>query len=225
MTIPVRSRAAKIKVIIVDDHEVVRLGLRTALEAEPDMEIVGETGGPEEAMDLTVARRPDVVLLDVKLREEGYDGPDVCRSILARAPGTVVIMLSNYLQDATVFRSLVAGAKGFVVKDVELAELKRMIRAAHRGASILDPKITERVIARATQPEARQPANIQAEAFREVDLAIIRHLSRGLTNKEIAALIRVSTSTVKDHLVRISSILGVHARAAIVGEALKRGLI
>jgi two-component system response regulator DevR len=215
----------KIRVAIVDDHEVVRLGLRTALASEADMEIVGETGVPEQAIELVVEQRPDVVLLDVKLREEGYDGPEVCRSILARAPRTVVIMLTNYPHDATVFRSLVAGAKGYVVKDVELTELKRMIRAAYRGASILDPKITERVIARATQPDARHPAGVQAEALSETDLTIIRHLSRGLTNKEIGVLIHLSTSTVKDHLVRISSVLGVHSRAAIVGEALRRGLI
>lgn len=215
---------AKIKVMIVDDHEVVRLGLRTALHSESDMEVVGETGVPEDAVDLAVEKQPDIVLLDVKLRDEGYDGPDVCRNILARAPRTVVIMLTNYPQDATVFRSLVAGAKGYVVKDVELAELKRMIRAAYRGASILDPKITDRVIARATQPEPR-PTGIQAETLSQTDLAIIRHLSRGLTNKEIASLLHISTSSVKDHLLRISTVLGVHSRAAIVGEALRRGLV
>jgi DNA-binding NarL/FixJ family response regulator len=216
---------AKIKLVIVDDHEVVRLGLRTALEAESDMEIVGETGVAEEAIRIALERQPDIVLLDLKLSEEGYDGPDVCRKILARAPNIAVIMLSNYVQDAMVFRSLVAGAKGYVVKDVELSELKKMIRVAYRGASVLDPKITDRVIARATQPESRQSADAHAETLSGTDLAIIGHLSRGLSNKEIASLVHLSTSSVKDHLVRISTVLGVHSRAAIVGEASRRGLI
>jgi DNA-binding NarL/FixJ family response regulator len=218
----------KIRIAIVDDFEVVRVGLRTALEAEPDMEVIGEAGTVEDAVRLGAELRPDVLLLDLKLRQEGYDGPEVCRNVLAASPKTAVIVLTNYLQDVMVFRSLVAGAKGYVIKDVELSELKKMIRSAFRGVSVLDPKITDQVISRATAKSGRRqagPTGDGPEALSDTDLAIIDHLSRGLSNKEIGALVHLSTSTVKDHLERISAALGVHTRAAIVGEALRRGLI
>jgi DNA-binding NarL/FixJ family response regulator len=215
----------KITIAIVDDFEVVRVGLRTALEAEPDMEVIGEAGTVEDAVRLGTEAKPDVMLLDLKLRSEGYDGPEVCRQVLAGSPKTAVIVLTNYLQDVMVFRSLVAGAKGYVIKDVELNELKKMIRSAFRGVSVLDPKITEQVISRATARSGRRPAGDGTDALSDRDLAIIDHLSRGLSNKEIGALVHLSTSTVKDHLERISGARGVHSRAAIVGEALRRGLI
>src|SRR5262245_3843156 len=115
----------KIRIVIVDDFEIIRLGLRTALEAEVDMEVVGDAGTIDEAISLARELHPDVMLLDLKLRAETYDGPEVCRKVLGVSPRTAVIVLTNYLQDALVFRSLVAGAKGYVIKNVELTELKK----------------------------------------------------------------------------------------------------
>jgi two-component system, NarL family, response regulator DevR len=217
----------KIRIGIVDDFEVIRLGLRVSLEAEPDMTVVGDAGTIEDAVRLGAELRPDILLLDLKLRQEGYDGPEVCRRVLAASPKTAVIVLTNYLQDAMVFRSLVAGAKGYVIKDVELVELKKMIRTVYRGVSVLDPKITDQVISRAAgrvSPTTSHSPH-SPEKISDVDLVIIGHLSRGLSNKEIAPLVHLSPSTVKDHLERISEMLGVHSRAAIVGEAFRRGFI
>ena len=218
---------AKIRIGIVDDFEVIRLGLRVALEAESDMAVVGDAGTIDEAVRLGTELRPDILLLDLKLRQEGYDGPEVCRKVLAASPKTAVIVLTNYLQDVMVFRSLVAGAKGYVIKDVQLDELKRMIRTVYRGVSVLDPKITDQVISRAAGRTASPMAGLhhRPETLSETDLVIIGHLSRGLSNKDIAPLVHLSPSTVKDHLERISGLLGVHSRAAIVGEAFRRGLI
>lgn len=217
---------AKIRIIIVDDHEVVRHGLRLSLAAEPDMVILGEARTGEEAVRLALARRPDVLLLDMKL--EDVDGPEVCRRVLAKLPKTSVVMLTSYRHDAMVLRSLMAGAKGYVVKDVELAELKRMIRAVYRGHAVLDPSVAPHVIAAATYKGAGPlpDAGLQQVAgFSDTDVAIIRHLARGHTNKEIGAMVHLSPHTVKDHIEKISVAFEVRSRTEIVAAAMRAGLI
>jgi two-component system response regulator DevR len=153
----------------------------------------------------------------------------VCRGLLEVAPRTAVIMLTNYLQDGFVLRSLIAGAKGYVIKDVELSELKKMIRSVHRGASVLDPKVTSQVISTATGSgeghAARFSGSRNVTVLSETDLTIVRHLSKGLTNKQIAEHVHLSPHTVKDHLERIRTVLDVGSRTEIVAEALRRGLV
>lgn len=121
----------KIRIVVIDDQEIVRSGLRLSLEVEPDMLVVGEASTRAEAIDVAKKCKPDVVLLDVRFG--GNCGPEVCRLVLGAVPQTAVIMLTDYAQDDLAFRSLVAGAEGCFVKDVELDPLKRMIRIAHRG--------------------------------------------------------------------------------------------
>jgi DNA-binding NarL/FixJ family response regulator len=216
---------ARIRILIVDDHHVVRHGLRQLLEREPDMEVVGEAGSGTEAVRVATEQQPDVVLLDVKL--DDLDGPEVCRRIGSAAPGTAVVMLTSYLQDAVILRSLAAGAKGYLIKDVELHEVKRTIRAVHRGHSVLDPKVASRVIAKAMAPggKATNGKAVSQVALSETDLAILRHLAKGLTNKEIGAQVHLSAYTIKDHLEKIGTALAVRSRTEIVAEALRAGLI
>ena len=220
---------AKIRIVVVDDHEVVRHGLRLSLELEPDMAVIGEARTGEDALRIVVDEKPDVVLLDVRL--EGADGPEVCRQILAVAPRTAVVMLTNYLEDGFVLRSLMAGAKGYVIKDVQLSELKKMIRSVYQGGSVLDPKVTAQVISTVTasgeMPAARGTGRrpVTVTALSDTDLAILRHLASGMTDKQIAGRVHLSPHTVKDHLEKIRALLDVGSRTEIVATALRRGLV
>lgn len=220
---------AKIRIVVVDDHEVVRHGLRLSLELEPDMAVIGEARTGEDALRIVVDEKPDVVLLDVRL--EGADGPEVCRQILAVVPRTAVVMLTNYLEDGFVLRSLMAGAKGYVIKDVQLSELKKMIRSVYQGGSVLDPKVTAQVISTVTasgeMPAARGTGRrpVTVTALSDTDLAILRHLASGMTDKQIAGRVHLSPHTVKDHLEKIRALLDVGSRTEIVATALRRGLV
>ena len=163
--------------------------------------------------------RPHVMLLDVKL--EDVEGPEVCRRVLIASAGTAVVMLTSYCQDNIILKSLHAGAKGYLIKDVELAEVKRTIRAVYRGHSVLDPKVAPRVIANATTGNNGKPGATLSER----DVAIIRYVAGGLTNKEIASLVHLSSHTIKDRLEKIASSFDVRSRAEIVAEAFRAGLI
>jgi len=215
----------RIRVAIVDDHEIVRHGLRAALEQETDMEVVADVRTGGEATRIASELRPDVMLLDVRL--EDTDGPSVCERVRALAPETVVVMLTSYHQDGMVLRSLAAGARGYVVKDVELTELKRIIRAAHRGHCVLDPMVAPHVIAAATSTGTTpdQASVKRTLALSDIDLDVLRHLARGLTNKQIGVLVHRSPYTVKDHVEKICAALEVRSRTQVVATALRIGLI
>jgi two-component system response regulator DevR len=213
----------KIRIAVVDDHEIVRQGLRAALQVESDMEVIADVGTGDGAVSVARRDRPDVMLLDVRLQET--DGPSVCARVQEVAPKTAVVMLTSYGDNGMIVRSLAAGAKGYVLKDVELAQLKQMIRSVFRGNSVLDPKVATHVIAAAVggrTPATRRPAGT---TLSDVDTAIIRHLARGLTNKQIAAAIHRSPHTVKDRLEKIGAVLDVRSRTEIVAAALRTGLI
>lgn len=206
---------------------MVRYGLRSLLETEPDMVVVGEAETGEEAVRIAHELRPDVMLLDVKLTN--MDGPEVCRRVLSVSPEIAVVMLTSYTQEGVVLQSLAAGAKGYVVKDIELAQLKSAIRSVYRGHTVLDPKITGSLIPRVTgwDPKiAGRPAVATPTAvLSELEVRIVRHLSEGHTIKEIAERVHLSSHTVKDRLAKIRDKLAVRSRTGIVAEAMKRGLI
>jgi two-component system NarL family response regulator len=217
---------AKIRIVVVDDHEVVRHGLRLSLGLEADMVVVGEARTGAEAVKVALDKRPDVLLLDVRL--DDIDGPEVCRRVRASAPQVAILMLSTYLQDGMVLRSLVAGAKGYVIKDVELSELKKMIRSVYRGNAVLDPRITTPVISSATAGSARPDAGkgrSLARSLGESDVTIMRHVAEGLTNRQIGERVHLSPHTVKDRLEKICAVLNVRSRTEVVAEALRRGLV
>jgi len=214
----------KIRVAVVDDHEIVRQGLRAALKSESDMDVVADAANGDGAVRIARQERPDVMLLDVRLQE--IDGPTVCTRVLAVAPKTAVVMLTSYGDNGMIVRSLAAGAKGYVMKDVELTDLKQMIRSVSRGNSVLDPKIATHVISAAVGGRASAGgARAATSSLSDVDTTIIRYLARGLTNKEIASVIHRSPHTVKDRLEKIGAILDVRSRTEIVAAALRTGLI
>ena len=206
---------------------MVRYGLRSLLETEADMVVVGEAETGEEAVRIAHELRPDVMLLDVKLTN--MDGPEVCRRVLSVSPEIAVVMLSSYTQEGVVLQSLAAGAKGYVVKDIELAQLKSAIRSVHRGHTVLDPKITGALIPRVTGRDpkiaGRSATPPPAPMLSELEVRIVRHLSEGHTIKEIAERVHLSSHTVKDRLTKIRDKLAVRSRTGIVAEAMKRGLI
>ncbi len=217
----------KIRLVLVDDHEMVRYGLRCLLETEADMVVVGEAGTGEDAVRIAHEHHPDVILLDVKLTN--MDGPEVCRRVLSVSPDIAVVMLTSYTQEGLVLQSLAAGAKGYIVKDIELAELKSAIRSVHRGHTVLDPKITGSLVARVTAPESgAEPGRTlaaRAATLSDLEVRIVRHLSEGHTIKDIAERVHLSPHTIKDRLTKIRDKLAVRSRTGIVAEAVKRGLI
>jgi two-component system, NarL family, response regulator DevR len=207
----------RIGVAIVDDHEIVRAGLKQVLERERDIVIVGEARTGSEAVHIAETLRPDVMLLDVKL--EDIEGPEVCRRVRVVSPGTAVVMLTSYCQDSIILKSLNAGAKGYLIKDVELGEVKRTIRAVYRGDCVLDPKVAARVLANTLN------GGTPRAVLSDRDLAIIRHVAAGLTNKEIGSRVHLSGHTIKDRLEKIAAAFDVRSRAEIVAEAFRAGLI
>jgi two-component system, NarL family, response regulator DevR len=217
-----------IRIVIVDDHPVFRQGLLRLLGAEVDMKIVGEARTGREAVMLARTQQPDIMLLDARL--DDIDGPEVCELVLRVAPKTAIVMLSGYLQDRLILRSLIAGAKGYLVKDVELEDLKKTIRAVYRGNAVFDPRVTPQIIATVAAGLAgqRTPGRTTVDTtslLSETDLAIIRYLCRGLSNKEIGALVHLSPHTIKDHLEKIRIALDARSRTDVVAEAFRRGLL
>lgn len=206
-----------IRLVIVDDHSIVREGLCSILNAEPDFQVVGEASNGEEALRVVARTRPDVVLLDLKM--PGAPGADVCRDITAKRPETAVIILTAFLDSDMIYRCIQAGAKGYVVKDVERADLKRKIRAAARGDGVLDEKAASPVLERLRKGTA---APVQ---LTEREVTILRHIAEGLTNKEIGAQLYLSEATVKDQLRKVMDKFGVEHRISAVIAASKQGLI
>lgn len=206
-----------IKLLVVDDHSIVREGLCSILNAEPDFRVVGEASGGDEALQLVERVRPDVVLLDLKM--PGTPGIDVCRAITEQRPETAVIILTAFLDSDMIYRCIQAGAKGYVVKDVERADLKRKIRAAARGEGVLDEKAASPVLDRLRRG-GRAPVHLT-----EREVAILKYIAEGLTNREIGQQLYLSEATVKDQLRKIMDKFNVEHRISAVIAASKEGLI
>lgn len=210
----------RIRVLIVDDHEMVREGLMAMLRPEPDFEVVGQTGRGAEVADLVENSRPDVVLLDARLPD--ISGVEVCRRLSRKHPDVAVIILTTYTDVELVQECLQAGARGYVVKDVERFSLKESIRAVSRGEAVLAPQVAGPIIERLRngQPGAAGPAGLSAS-----QVAILRLISRGHSNREIAADVHLSENTVKTHVQEIFRKLGVRNRVEAAILAGKSGLI
>ena len=212
----------RIKVMIVDDHEVVRLGLRTALELEDDMELVGDAGDAQVALREAETSRPDVVLMDVRMPR--MDGVQACRILREKLPETRVVMLSSYSEEQAVMSSIMAGASGYLLKNVPRAELVNAVRLAARGESLLDPAVTTRVLARLKELTAKE-RDREADLLSEREKEVLALVAQGLTNKEIAAKLVISENTARNHVSRILDKLGLTRRSEAATFAAQHGFI
>jgi DNA-binding NarL/FixJ family response regulator len=198
-----------LKLMLVDDHEVVRMGLRMLLEQVPDTEVVAEAGSADDAIRLCAMHRPDVVIMDIRM-PPGSSGIDACRTIVQRWPETQVIMLTSFASDELIVDAIQAGAVGYVLKQVGTGELIRAINAAREGAALLDPSVTRRVLAMMRQHGESKPNPFQDLTEREVD--VLRLLAEGKSNAEIAASLVLSDKTVRNHISVILDKLNVSNR-------------
>jgi DNA-binding NarL/FixJ family response regulator len=206
--------------MLVDDHEMVREGLMAMLLPEPDIEVVAQTGYGAAVTRLVEATRPDIVLLDARLPD--ISGVEVCRRLGVSHPGVFVVILTTFTDPDLVQECIQAGARGYVVKDVEQFSLKESIRAVYRGQSVLAPQVAGQVIQQArTRPQGRS----RKAELSESQVAILRLISRGHSNREIAAEVHLSENTVKSHIQEIFRKLGVRNRVEAAILAGKAGFI
>jgi DNA-binding NarL/FixJ family response regulator len=210
------------RVVIVDDQDMVRTGLRMVLDAEGDLEVVGEAGDGDQAIAVVEAERPDVVLMDVRM--PGTDGIEATRRITAVHPEVAVIVLTTFDLDEYVYGALRAGASGFLLKDAPADHLVDAIRVVARGEALLAPSVTKRLIAEfAARPEATPPTGLDSVTDREVE--VLRLVARGLSNAEIATELYLGETTVKTHVSRLLTKLGLRDRAQLVVAAYESGLV
>jgi DNA-binding NarL/FixJ family response regulator len=210
----------KTRLMIVDDHEFLRMGLKAALEVEPDFTVVAEASNGGEAIEKAKAHEPDIVLMDVRM--EGIDGIEACREVRSALPETKVLMLTSFAEEETVVAALLAGASGYVLKNVARARLLEALRSVARGESLLDSKVTKSVLDKLVgmHEKASAPDDDLTAREREV-LALI---AEGATNKEIAAKLVVSENTARNHVSHILSKLGFARRSEAAAYAVKKGL-
>ncbi|MDP2950718.1 MAG: response regulator transcription factor [Chloroflexota bacterium] len=213
-----------LRILIVDDHAVVRTGLRAVLEDEEGLEVVGEAASAQESLAKVQALHPDVVLMDIRMGQGGdASGIDACRQIRSELPDTQVIMFTSYGERESVLSSVMAGATAFLTKNVGHAQLVEAIRAVGRGESILAPSVTRDVIQRLAELSRAPygPEDVLSEREKEVMLLI----AEGCTNKEIAARLFVSPYTARNHVIRILDKLGLSRRSEAAAQAVRLGLL
>jgi two-component system response regulator DevR len=216
----------KTRLMIVDDHEVVRMGLRAALEVEPDFTVVAEAGNGAEAIEKARAHRPDIVLMDVRM--DGMDGIEACREVRSELPETRVLMLTSFAEEETVVAALLAGAAGYVLKNVARARLLEALRSVARGESMLDSNVMKGVLDKLIA--AHEPGGHKAVGDDTGDLTarereVLVLIAEGATNKEIAAKLVVSENTARNHVSHILSKLGFSRRSEAAAYAVKKGLV
>jgi NarL family two-component system response regulator LiaR len=214
----------KIRILIADDHAVVREGTRRILEQEPDMEVVGEAGDGEEAVNLATSLKPDVAIVDVSMPK--MDGIEATRRIKAACPSINVLILSAYDDDQFIFSLLEAGAAGYLLKSIRSRELLDAIRAVYSGESVLHPSIARKVLNRfvstSDRPaESKEPLGMLSDR----EMEVLKLAAKGLSNQDIAEKLCLSIRTVQGHLGHIFNKLQVGSRTEAVVRALKEGWV
>ena len=207
---------SKTRVMIVDDHEVVRLGMRAAFELEADLAVVGEASNGVEALAKVPVLAPELILMDVRM--DKMNGIEACREIKSRYPNVRILMLTSFADEEAVAASVMAGASGYLLKNVSRAELLRAMRLVAAGQSLLDPHVTKQVMERL---QAQVPGNELTEREREV-LALV---ARGYTNKQIAEALYVTEKTARNHVSHILEKLGLARRSEAAAFAVEYKLV
>lgn len=232
------THKASIRVVLADDHAVVRKGIREFLEEEGDIVVVAEAADGAQAVSLVAEHRPDVAVLDIQM--PGMSGIEATRQIMAQYPAVRVLILTAYDDDPYIFALLHAGANGYILKTADSAELVRALRAVHRGESALDPAVTHKVVQQLTTVRPLEPSSnrkpgqaaakpssesVMIEALTDREVEVLRLAARGLTNKAIGHTLGISDRTVQGHLANIYGKLSVNSRTEAVTQALKQGWI
>jgi DNA-binding NarL/FixJ family response regulator len=219
-----------IRVLLVDDQPLLRLGFRMVLSAEPDFTVIGEAANGQQSVDMTSSLQPDVVLMDIRM--PGMDGVEATRRIVREHPAARVLILTTFDLDEYAFAGLQAGASGFLLKDVPPAELTAAIRAVSSGDAVVSPRITRRLLDQLaphlaatsglTGPQTGEDARLSQLTSRERE--VLDHLARGLSNAEIAAELFVAEATVKTHITRTLAKLELRDRVQAVVFAYQHGI-
>ncbi len=212
---------SKQRILLVDDHEVVRLGLRALLERHPGFEVVAEAGTAREAIERVQEYTPDVVVMDIRL--PGSSGIDACQEITQRFPDTKVIMLTSYAEDEMLFSAIRAGAAGYVLKQIDGQDLVRAIEAVGRGEALLDPAVTQRIFQEVRKAAKEEEASAFA-ALTQQEKHVLLLVSEGKTNREIAKELFLGEGTVRNYVSSILSKLNVSNRAEAAAYAVQHNL-
>jgi NarL family two-component system response regulator LiaR len=212
-----------IKILIADDHALVRDGTRRILEAEKDLRVVGEASDGEEAVALASSLEPNVAIVDIAMPK--LDGVEVTRRIKASCPGTAILVVTAYDDDQLVFGLLEAGAAGYLLKSARGHELVEAVRALHAGESVLDAAITRKVLDHFMASPGKRERQKASETLTQREIEIMKLLTGGLSNQEIADRLFLSIRTVQGHLATIFGKLGVGSRTEAVVRALKEGWV
>ncbi|MBI5840520.1 MAG: response regulator transcription factor [Chloroflexi bacterium] len=212
---------AKQRIILVDDHEVVRLGLKSLLERHPQFEIVGEAGSARDALEQVHALNPDVVVMDIRL--PGTSGIEACEQIVNQFPNTKVIMLTSYAEDEMLFSAIRAGASGYILKQIGSEDLIKALESVGRGEALLDPAVTQRVFQEVRRAVKEEEASAFAHLSQQ-EKHVLLLVSEGKTNREIAKSLFLGEGTVRNYVSSILSKLGVNNRAEAAAYAVEHNL-
>ena len=210
----------KIRVFVADDHELVRLALRTLLEDETDIEVVGEAADTDGVVAGCIETEPDVLLLDLRMPGDG--GVEACRQVRDRSPQTSVLVLTSFDEDEEIFGVLSAGASGYILKDTRPESVVDAIRATADGQSVFDSSLTERIISGRARPNG---PDAESDSLSEREMEVLQLMAKGLSNKEIGRALWIGETTVKTHVSHILHKLGQADRTQAVLAGVKAGIV